>query len=274
MQIPEVPDMETSRIGTGGKSGRTHVLLLGGTGEARDLAGRLERDHRFRVTYSLAGRIRQPVSPPGLKTRIGGFRSAGGLRAFLQDKNVDIVVDATHPFAERMTLTAHGVSRELGTSHIVLRRPAWCAGPGDRWHPVSGPDDLRGLIPRSATVLLTTGRQTLKDFGSALAGRKVLARVIDPPSEPFPYPERGGNWIVGRPPFSVDSEMELFRREGIDWLVTKNAGGPLSRSKLDAARRLSIPVAVVERPGVPDCRVVETVAACMEWLESEVARPR
>ncbi|MBY0442105.1 MAG: precorrin-6A/cobalt-precorrin-6A reductase, partial [Mycobacteriaceae bacterium] len=72
------------------------VLLLGGTAEARQLAQILFP--RVEVISSLAGRVPEPRLPVG-SVRIGGFGGADGLWHWLIDHRIDVVVDATHPFA-------------------------------------------------------------------------------------------------------------------------------------------------------------------------------
>ena len=77
--------------------------MLGGTGEARALAGRLHPG--VEVISSLAGRVPDPALPVG-PVRVGGFGGREGLRNWLQDNDISAVVDATHPFAA--TITANG----------------------------------------------------------------------------------------------------------------------------------------------------------------------
>jgi precorrin-6A/cobalt-precorrin-6A reductase len=60
--------------------------------------------------------------------------------------------------------------------------------------------------------------------------------------------------VQARPPFTVEDEIALMRREGVSVLVTKNAGGNATRAKLDAARHLGLPVIMVARPAKPPAR--------------------
>ncbi|HME66227.1 MAG TPA: precorrin-6A/cobalt-precorrin-6A reductase, partial [Streptosporangiaceae bacterium] len=73
------------------------ILILGGTGEARELAAELVAAG-VDVLSSLAGRVRQPRLPDG-PVRVGGFGGAAGLAAFLRAERITAVIDATHPFA-------------------------------------------------------------------------------------------------------------------------------------------------------------------------------
>ena len=138
--------------------------------------------------------------------------------------------------------------------------------PGARWVHVTQEIDLAEQIPEGSTVFLATGRKTLPSMENLSRNCRLLCRQIDPPEAPFPYPN--GDWIVGRPPFSVEQEVTLFQQLGIDWLVVKNAGGAASATKLTAAEQLGIPVAMIARPPQPDAPRVATVAEALAWVDS------
>ncbi|PIB24990.1 precorrin-6x reductase [Amylibacter kogurei] len=240
------------------------ILILAGTSEARDLSQILATRSDLQVTASLAGATRAPRDL-GVETRVGGFGGVDGLVQYLRDAKIDMLIDATHPFAATMTNTAAAVCADLGLRHVILQRDEWIAGAGDDWHMIDAPSDTPALIAQGKTVFLATGRQTLAQY-ECLSGRKLLARVIDPPKKPFPFD--GGAFVQGRPPFSIDDEIALFQLLGVDWLVVKNSGGAASRSKLDAARALNMPVAMLRRPKLPVATRVSTVDECMTWIDT------
>ncbi|MEL6522623.1 MAG: cobalt-precorrin-6A reductase [Pseudomonadota bacterium] len=238
------------------------VLVLGGTGEGRALA-HLLADTSHDVTVSLAGATRQPKPLPG-RTRIGGFGGDAGFAQWLQDAETDAVIDATHPFASRVSDRSVRVARDLAIPYLQVLRPAWQPNDADIWHRIADETQAADLIPQGATVFLATGRQTLMQFAN-LENRRIYCRQIDPPDTPFPFSD--GAFMVGRPPFSVAEEINLFDRLKIDWLVVKNAGGAASRTKLDAAAQLGLPVAMIDRPPQPDCDRVTTPEEAMAWLK-------
>lgn len=236
------------------------VLLLGGTGEARELAGLLA-GAGVEVVSSLAGRTSDARVPVG-EVRVGGFGGVSGLAGWLREHPVDAVVDATHPFAANITANAFSATREVGTSLLVLRRLGWTPEPGDNWHWAETASDAADLLPRLGTrAFLTIGRQGLDAFAGT--GLWTLARCVDPP-EPRP------TWctlILARGPFTLADEETILRDHGIDVLVTKDSGGPATAPKLTAARRLGIPVVVIRRPPLPaGPEVVETVEEAVQWV--------
>lgn len=235
------------------------VLILGGTAEARSLAALLV--DRVPVVSSLAGRVRSPSLPVG-EVRIGGFGGVAGLVSYLRE-GVSCVVDATHPFAAGMSAHAAQACALTGVPLVILRRPGWTESAGDRWTRVPSLARAAEALPGTGSrVFLTTGRQDLATF----AGLDLwfLVRSVDPPDPPVPQRMLS---ILDRGPFTVAGERELMVTHGIDVLVTKDSGGPLTAAKLTAARAQGIPVVMVDRPPLPPgVPVVGTPDAAAAWV--------
>ncbi|SMD17712.1 cobalt-precorrin-6A reductase [Lentzea albidocapillata] len=227
------------------------ILILGGTGEARALASRVP------AVSSLAGRVSNPALPVG-EVRIGGFGGVDGLTQWLRDNDVHAVVDATHPFARQITANAFEACSRVGVPFLILRRPGFTPQPGWRW--VDSVADAARDLPGSR-VFLTTGRQDLAEF--AECPQWFLARMVEPPEPPMPHRIEV---LLSRGPFTVDGELELMRSREIDVLVTKDSGGSMTSAKLEAARRLSVPVVIVRRPPLPPAETVADVDAAVSWL--------
>ncbi|MFF7855064.1 cobalt-precorrin-6A reductase [Streptomyces sp. NPDC007904] len=241
-----------------------HILVLGGTTEARELAAELTARPRTRVTTSLAGRVTRPGAVHG-ELRVGGFGGAEGLADWLREQRVDAVVDATHPFAGTITANAARAAAATGLPLVVLRRPGWRPGPGDHWHPVPSLEAAAGLLPRlGQRVLLTTGRLGLAAF-AGLTELRFVVRSVEPPEPPMPPHIRV---LLARGPFTVAGETALLRDHRVDVLVTKDSGGAATSAKLVAARDLGLPVVVVRRPPLPDgVTAVPDAAAALHWLD-------
>lgn len=237
------------------------LLLLAGTGEAQQIARALADQHVDCIA-SLAGATRAPRAT-GLPTRVGGFGGESGFKAYLTKAGITAVLDVTHPFAYRISLRTARICEEFGLPYCQLLRPEWRPEDGDRWTVLDREESAARHIPAGSNVFLATGRQTLDRFAN-LAGCRLICRQIDPPDRAFPFPN--GEFLVGRPPFSVEEEATLFRKLGVDWLVVKNAGGEAPRSKLVAARQLGIEVAMISRPPQPNGPKVSSVEAALDWV--------
>lgn len=237
------------------------LLLLAGTGEARDVARALS-ERQVPAIASLAGVTRAP-RPLGLPTRSGGFGGDAGFRAYLRDNAITAVLDATHPFADRVSLRSARICAEENIPYCQLLRAPWVPSPEDDWTILQDEAEAAKHIAPGATVFLATGRQTLHRFAN-LDRCRLICRQIDPPDGPFPF--ANGAFLVGRPPFSEEDEFRLFQQLGVDWLVAKNAGGSVPFTKFLAARRLGIRVAMIARPPQPDAPRVETVTEALDWV--------
>lgn len=242
------------------------LLILGGTGEARRLAAELAGLSGLAVVSSLAGRVRAPALPQG-EVRLGGFGGALGLARWLRAEHVTAVVDATHPFAARMTANAAVASEATGVPLLVLRRPGWTAGPGDVWRrvgPLDTPDEAEAALAGCGDrVFLATGRGHLAPFASL--DRWFLLRSVDPPQPPLP---RRRHVVLDRGPFTVDGERALLAEHRIDVVVTRDSGGTMAAAKLAAARDAGIPVLLQRRPPLPPgVEEAATVAGAIAWVE-------
>ncbi len=244
-----------------------HILVLGGTSEARQLAERLDRRGTLRLTLSLAGRTAAPLKQAG-EIHVGGFGGADGLAQWLRDNKVDLLVDATHPFAIKMSANASAAAQTTGVPLIVVERKAWPRVDGDRWIEVASIEDAADALdiaPR--TVLLTVGRQELGPFRNALQHRYVV-RSVDPVGPESGLP--GADYILDRGPFDEAAEHRLLRERGIEILVTKNSGGDATYGKIAAARALGLPVVMVQRRHVRVAQAVSTVDEAVAAIDHAV----
>ncbi len=240
------------------------ILILGGTTEAAALARLLAERPGIEAMISLAGRTQNPAARP-IAHRIGGFGGVEGLCSFLHEHRVTALVDATHPFAERMSANAAEAARLAGVPLLALRRPAWRAEPGDQWTEVADADAaVAALGAEPRRVFLTTGRLELPAFLAA-PRHFYLVRSVDAPEA---MPPRA-KLILARGPFAEEDELALMRDERMDVVVTKNSGGTATYGKIAAARRLGLPVILLRRPEVAEVETVTTADEAMAWIEGK-----
>ncbi len=203
--------------------------------------------------------------------RIGGFGGAVGLAAYLAEERIDAVIDATHPFASRMSANAVAACRAAHTPLVAFARAPWPREPGDRWTEVATIEDAAdalGVTPR--TAFLTQGRLKLAAFARAPQHRYVV-RAIDRPAEIDALP--GCKLILSRGPFALADELELMKRERIDALVTKNSGGRATYAKIEAARMLGVEVVILRRPPAPEAETVLSLDEATAWIRARRGAP-
>jgi precorrin-6A/cobalt-precorrin-6A reductase len=239
-----------------------NILILGGTTEARRLAAQLAKRAGLAVTLSLAGRTSTPL-PQAVPTRHGGFGGVDGLIGYLRAAHIELLVDATHPYAATMSANALRAATDSGVPLLAIRRPPWAAVPGDRWTEVSGVEQaVEALGKGSRRVFLGLGRQELQYFSRA-PQHYYLIRSVDPVDPPLPVPE--AQYVLARGPFEERADRELLRSNCIDAVVAKNSGGDATYSKIAAARSLGIEVVLVRRPA--KSAGVATVEEALHWMQ-------
>ncbi len=247
-------------------SAMSKTLILGGTTEASRLAGAMS-GAGLPAILSYAGRTDSPREQP-VPIRVGGFGGVEGLAAFLRDNAIGRVVDATHPFAARISLNAIAACAATGVPLLALERPQWQPGPGDRWTRVCDLAAAAALLsgPRQR-VFLAIGRQHLDAFAGQ-PQHHYLLRLVDPPAGPLPLPDCAVERARG--PFDAGSDRALLERHAIALIVAKNAGGTGAEAKLIAARALGLPVILIDRPVLPPRDTVASVEKAMHRLHADL----
>ncbi|MCC5639243.1 cobalt-precorrin-6A reductase [Nostoc sp. CHAB 5844] len=240
------------------------VLILGGTGEAAELGARVATINGIEAIASLAGRTREPSVPSG-NVRIGGFGGVAGLVEYLRQMKIDVLIDATHPFANQISYNAAAAAKEVGIPRLMLIRPPWNKVKGDRWIEVDSNIAAADVLEQQQAqrVFLTVGRQELATFAH-LKDIWFLMRMIDPPSQDALVPP--GVILCDRGPFVLDNERKILIQYNIDTIVSKNSGGDATYAKIIAARELGVQVVMVKRPAVPAREQVADVDGAVAWL--------
>lgn len=218
------------------------ILILGGTREAAKLAQTLH-DKGHKVITSLAGRTKEPKPLAG-KTRMGGFGGIDGLSAYIDVQRVQLIIDATHPFAKNISRNAKAASKIAGVPLIQYERPLWVAETGDQWQEVPTLEAARDAIPKGATVLLALGRQYIQPFAER-EDIHFIIRMVDAPETPLAF--QNHTLITGLPKPTAAEEAALFQEHGITHIVCRNSGGKGAYAKIEAARNLGLKVIILAR---------------------------
>ena len=236
--------------------------MLGGTQEAHHIAAALRREVGLTMTVSLARPERLPKAF-AWPVRIGGFGGPGAYRDWLARTGTSAILDATHPFATAMGHRTLELKDELQVEYLRFLRPAWMPSVGDNWRFLNDASEAAEHIPAGSTVFLATGQDDLASY-SGLDGCRVLCRVRDKTSRAFPFSK--GEFVFQSGPFTVHEECDFLLREKVDWIVSRNTGGQGSWPKIEAARELGLPVAMIRRPPQPEALKINSVAQALSWV--------
>lgn len=217
------------------------VLLLGGVTEALAIARRLGPQH----VYSLAGIGRVPTDLR-CAVRVGGYGGAEGLAQYIGEQRIDLLLDATHPYAAQISYNASRAATLSGIACWALRRPAWQPQVDDDWREVADWAELVAALRPFQRPLFTLGREPLAHLDEIPPDQFWTLRALDP------YPGNARCDVIGaRGPFRIDDERALFAQRQIDVLISKNSGSSATEPKLEIARERGVPVLILKRPELP-----------------------
>ena len=217
------------------------ILLLGGVTEALAIARTLGPQH----VYSLAGVGRVPTDLR-CEVRVGGYGGAEGLAQYIREHGIDLLVDATHPYAAQISRNAALAAQLSGVACWALRRPAWQPQATDDWREVADWAALVKALQPFKRPLFTLGREPLEHLHEIPESQFWTLRALDV------YPGNARCEVIGaRGPFVLDDERRLFEERNIDVLISKNSGSSATEPKLEVARERGIAVLVLKRPELP-----------------------
>ena len=236
------------------------ILLLGGVTEALAIARTLGPQH----VYSLAGVGRVP-GDLGCEVRVGGYGGAEGLAQYIREQRIDLLLDATHPYAAQISQNAALAAAASGIPCWALRRPAWVAQTGDDWREVAHWRELIEALAPFQRPLFTLGREPLEHLHEIPPEQFWTLRALGA------YPGTARCDVIGaRGPFLIDDERKLFAQRRIDVLISKNSGSSATEPKLQVARERGVPVLILKRPTLAQVdREFRTVEDVLEGLAQE-----
>jgi precorrin-6A/cobalt-precorrin-6A reductase len=191
------------------------------------------------------------------------------LARYLRDERITHLVNATHPFAAQISANAVAAADAAGIPLLRLLRPAWAARRDDRWVPARDAAEAAELCRREGgRIFLTLGSGELDAFAE-IHNAHFLVRMVDAPER---LPLRDYRIIAARGPFSLQGELRLLAEHHIGLIVAKNSGGEATYAKIEAARRMGLPIIMIERPAIaldPRSPAVATVEDVIAWITQQ-----
>ncbi|WP_218673702.1 precorrin-6A reductase, partial [Candidatus Entotheonella palauensis] len=256
------------------------ILLLSGTSEGpviaqalleagfRSIIATVTRDE---ARAHLFGHLQDDIT-----VLAQGF-TAESLPHFLAQHQIGLVLDATHPFAVRITRMAAGVCQQLGTPYVRYERPDW-EPPEGTVYVDSYAEAARALPSLGSRMMLTIGAKQLKYFASLHEQLTLFARILPSPVSVQQALDAGfkqAQILALRPPFSRAFNRSLLEEYRADVLVTKASGADGGVvEKVMAAQELGLTTLMIRRPEPHDHQAVSNPTAavkacCQALLTSE-----
>ena len=228
------------------------ICIFGGTTEGRKLAEFLS-GQPCDVTVCVATDYGQTLLPEAEHVSVSARRlPVGEIVSLLTEKRFDLVIDATHPYAQSITKSIASACRETETLRWRLLRGASGVSP-EHTYVETVSDAAAFLSETEGNILLTTGSKELAGF-SQLPGfsERVWARVLPLQSSLDACAQAGlpaSHIFAMQGPFSEAMNAAMLRTIGAQYLVTKDGGAPGGfEEKESAAKSAGARLVVIGRP--------------------------
>lgn len=228
------------------------ICIFGGTTEGRKLAEFLS-GQPCDVMVCVATDYGQTLLPEAEHISVSARRlPVGEIVSLLTEHRFDLVIDATHPYAQSITKSIASACRETGTLRWRLLRSA--SGVSSEHAYVETVSDAAAFLAGTeGNILLTTGSKELAKF-SQLPGfsERVWARVLPLQSSLDACAQAGlpaSHIFAMQGPFSEVMNAAMLRTIGAQYLVTKDGGAPGGfEEKEAAAKSAGARLVVIGRP--------------------------
>lgn len=253
------------------------ILVLAGTSDARELALQIRDAGYPLLTSVVTESAASSMDAEGLPVQTGRM-TALDMVCLIRAKQIGVLVDATHPFAEEASKNAMAAAKEAAIPYIRFERERLAVSRNPLIFHV---DDYRQAAELAAEkkgiVMLTTGSKTLRIFTERLLhepGITLVARMLPRKDNMEKCEELGleqKNIVAMQGPFSKEMNVALYKHYEVTLMITKESGkvGAVDE-KLEAALELGIETIVIGRPEIE----YGTVYSDFEPVLEEIRRVR
>lgn len=233
------------------------VLVFAGTTEGRELA-ELLADSNIKCSVCVATDYAlELMNDKRLDVHCGRLTEEE-MEVLMRDGKFDVVVDATHPYAQIVSQNVRQAADMESISLIRLRRSTESAEEG--FVSFKTHEECSAWLSfQTGNILLTTGSKDLGSYAkNETIKNHIFVRVL-PGEESIRLCTANG--ITGRQiiamqgPFSAQMNECILREYSIDWMVTKisgHAGG--FEEKVEAAKKAGVGVCAILPPSENVCQ--------------------
>ena len=179
----------------------------------------------------------------------------------IKKENFDILIDATHPFAEHITQTSSSIARELKIPYIRFERPSANLEDMDtsHIHYVNSFDEAGKLIKSEfieGNVLHFAGANTMEDILKYVSVERFYPRILKVRSSIEKCEKLNidpSHIIPMKGAASLEENIELIEKYGANVMITKESGevgGVIE--KIQAANEKDVAIIMIQRPKIDD----------------------
>lgn len=255
------------------------ILVLAGTQDGRQLAAQLAKD--YKVIVSVVSQYGRQLASESQVQAQEGILDTDGMLELLRRQQVELLVDASHPYAVNVSRNAMEACGNCGVAYLRYERPQAALPAYDKLYKAPNYEmAAKQAMVLGKVIFLTTGSRHLKVFKAAAdpAVHRLIARVLPEPGVLTECLELGfqpRDIVALQGPFSHELNKALFKEFGTEVVVSKNSGQiGGSDTKFSAARELGLPLVIIDRPVLPYKTVVSSFAEVLAYVNKHMAGSR
>ncbi len=254
------------------------IIVLAGTSDGARIIEYLDSlediDIIATTTTSYGGEL---ASCAGANEVLVGGLDDEDMMEIIKQKKVDLLVDATHPFASEATKNAINASKKSEISYIRFERPSINYGMNENLYLVNDFEEASNISSelikgiKNGRILHLAGVSTISQIIKKIPVHSLVVRVLPAVYSIKKCLEIGissENIIAMQGIFSTEFNRILMEEYDVDVVITKESGesgGTLS--KIEAASQLGIPIVMVKRPKILELENLEIYSDIAELIE-------
>ena len=238
------------------------ILLLGGTKDSTNIIEHVKNNYdAYILTTTTTEYGAKLAKESGSDEVIARPLPKDELTGIIKKENIDLLIDATHPFAAHITQTSVSIANELKMPFIRFERPITNLENIDtsHIHYVNSFDDAGKLIENEfieGNVLHFAGANTMEEILKHVSVDRFYPRILKVESSIEKCEMLGvdpSHIIPMNGAASLDENLELIERYDASVMITKESGeiGGVVE-KIQAANEKDIAVIMIQRPEIDD----------------------
>ena len=238
------------------------ILILGGTKDSTNIIEHVKRNYdSYILTTTTTEYGARLARQSGSDDVIARPLPKDELINMIKREDIDILVDATHPFASHITQTSTSIAKELEMPYIRFERPTTNLEEVDtsHIHYADSFDEAGKLIESEfseGNVLHFAGANTMEDVLKHVSVDRFYPRILKVESSIEKCEKLGidpSHIIAMKGAASLEENIELIEKYDAGVMITKESGevgGVIE--KINAANQKDIAVVMIQRPKIDD----------------------
>lgn len=251
------------------------ILLLGGTSESLEVADLLTARHLSFVDSVISDYGAELARQHAANVAEVTF-TADNFAAFCRDRQVKLIIDATHPFARVISRLAIEQAAKLSIPYLRFERQNDYDSAAKMKMVDSLAEACEYLARFDSGIYLSTGSKTAPEYAQRLGVERLHVRVL--PTARVLENLTAAGFIASQidaiqGPFSVALNVDLFKHAQAKVVVTKESGRQGGvQEKITACGRLGLPCVIIRRPQIDYPQQVRNLDELTAYLEDHDER--